>query len=285
MKDTIFTRIQAKYDALSPTHRKIADYIRQNYIEMTYQSISEISQKIGVSTGSITNFCKLMDYKGFQQLHDELRQVAKGEIFPLRDIQDSITTESLGEGARILQQVLEMNIENLQATFTDHLEQNFTAALTQLKKAQNIYILGLRSCYALSYYFYFMLKDIGFNNVHLLSLGTGDIFDQVANVRRGDLIFSISFQTYTQATCDVTAYFLKRGAASVALTDLQSSPIAHGAKAVLIAKNATSTFSYVSAITILNALVIGLGRSDQDKTMRCLEERKALLQEQHVHLM
>ena len=252
---------------------------------MTYQSISEISQKIGVSTGSITNFCKLMDYKGFQQLHDELRQVAKGEIFPLRDIQDSITTESLGEGARILQQVLEMNIENLQATFTDHLEQNFTAALTQLKKARNIYILGLRSCYALSYYFYFMLKDIGFNNVHLLSLGTGDIFDQVANVRRGDLIFSISFQTYTQATCDVTAYFLKRGAASVALTDLQSSPIAHGAKAVLIAKNATSTFSYVSAITILNALVIGLGRSDQDKTMRCLEERKALLQEQHVHLM
>lgn len=285
MKDTIFTRIQAKYDALSPTHRKIADYIRQNYIEMTYQSISEISQKIGVSTGSITNFCKLMDYKGFQQLHDELRQVAKGEIFPLRDIQDSITTESLGEGARILQQVLEMNIENLQATFTDHLEQNFTAALTQLKKARNIYILGLRSCYALSYYFYFMLKDIGFNNVHLLSLGTGDIFDQVENVRRGDLIFSISFQTYTQATCDVTAYFLKRGAASVALTDLQSSPIAHGAKAVLIAKNATSTFSYVSAITILNALVIGLGRSDQDKTMRCLEERKALLQEQHVHLM
>lgn len=285
MKDTIFTRIQAKYDALSQTHRKIADYIRQNYIEMTYQSISEISQKIGVSTGSITNFCKLMDYKGFQQLHDELRQVAKGEIFPLRDIQDSITTESLGEGARILQQVLEMNIENLQATFTDHLEQNFTAALTQLKKARNIYILGLRSCYALSYYFYFMLKDIGFNNVHLLSLGTGDIFDQVANVRRGDLIFSISFQTYTQATCDVTAYFLKRGAASVALTDLQSSPIAHGAKAVLIAKNATSTFSYVSAITILNALVIGLGRSDQDKTMRCLEERKALLQEQHVHLM
>ena len=285
MKDTIFTRIQAKYDALSPTHRKIADYIRQNYIEMTYQSISEISQKIGVSTGSITNFCKLMDYKGFQQLHDELRQVAKGEIFTLRDIQDSITTESLGEGARILQQVLEMNIENLQATFTDHLEQNFTAALTQLKKARNIYILGLRSCYALSYYFYFMLKDIGFNNVHLLSLGTGDIFDQVANVRRGDLIFSISFQTYTQATCDVTAYFLKRGAASVALTDLQSSPIAHGAKAVLIAKNATSTFSYVSAITILNALVIGLGRSDQDKTMRCLEERKALLQEQHVHLM
>ena len=191
MKDTIFTRIQAKYDALSPTHRKIADYIRQNYIEMTYQSISEISQKIGVSTGSITNFCKLMDYKGFQQLHDELRQVAKGEIFPLRDIQDSITTESLGEGARILQQVLEMNIENLQATFTDHLEQNFTAALTQLKKARNIYILGLRSCYALSYYFYFMLKDIGFNNVHLLSLGTGDIFDQVANVRRGDLIFSM----------------------------------------------------------------------------------------------
>ena len=28
-------------------------------------------------------------------------------------------------------------------------------------------------------------------------------------------------------------------------TDLQSAPIAHGAKAVLIAKNTTSTFSYV----------------------------------------
>lgn len=285
MQDTIFSRIQVKYDTLSPTHRKIADYIRQNYIETTYQSISEISKKIGVSTGSVTNFCKLMDYTGFQQLHEELRRVAKEEIFPLRDIQDSITTESLGEGARILQQVLAMNIDNLQSTFTDHLEQNFTAALNQLKKARNIYVLGLRSCYALSYYFYFMLKDIGFNNAHLLSLGTGDIFDRVADVRRGDLIFSIAFQTYTQATCDVTAYFLKRGAASVALTDLQSSPIAHKAKAVLIAKNNAPTFSYVSAITILNALVIGLGRSDQDKTKRCLEEKKALLQEQQVHLI
>ena len=285
MQNTIFSKIQAKYSTFSPTHKKIADYICQNYIEMTYQSISEISKKIGVSTGSITNFCKVMDYKGFQQLHEELRRVAKDEIFPLRDIQDSITSQSLGEGAQLLQQVLDMNISNLQATFTDHLEQNFTIALNQLRKARNIYILGLRSCYALSYYFYFMLQDIGFTNVHLLSLGTGDIFDQVAGVRRGDLIFSISFQTYTQATCDVTAYFLKRGAASVALTDLQSAPIAHGAKAVLIAKNTTSTFSYVSPITILNALVTGLGRSDQEKTMRCLEEKKALLQEQHVHLM
>ena len=145
MQNTIFSKIQAKYSTFSPTHKKIADYICQNYIEMTYQSISEISKKIGVSTGSITNFCKVMDYKGFQQLHEELRRVAKDEIFPLRDIQDSITSQSLGEGAQLLQQVLDMNISNLQATFTDHLEQNFTIALNQLRKARNIYILGLRS--------------------------------------------------------------------------------------------------------------------------------------------
>ena len=46
------------------------------------------------------------------------------------------------------------------------------------------------------------------------------------------------------------------------------------------------TFTPVSYThLILNALVIGLGRSDQEKTMRCLEEKKALLQDQHVHLM
>jgi DNA-binding MurR/RpiR family transcriptional regulator len=45
MQNTIFSKIQAKYSTFSPTHKKIADYICQNYIEMTYQSISEISKK------------------------------------------------------------------------------------------------------------------------------------------------------------------------------------------------------------------------------------------------
>ena len=284
MIDNIFTRIQEKYNEFSPTHRKIADHIRQNYIEMTYQSISEISKEIGVSIGSITNFCKFLDYKGFQELHEELRRMAKSEIFPLRDIKKSITSQSLGSGQHILQQVISLNVDNLQCVFTDHLEQNFDRALKSLKKAQNIYILGLRSCYSLAFYFHFMLRDIGFRNVHLLSLGSGDIFDQVKDVKQGDLVFSISFQSYTKATFEVTAYCLNNGADTIALTDLQSAPIAHGAKAVLIAKNNSTSFSFVSAFTILNALVIGLGRSNQARTIQYLEEMKATLQEQHVHL-
>ena len=69
----------------------------------------------------------------------------------------------------------------------------------------------------------------------------------------------------------------------MALTDRLSSPLASMADAVLIAQNSSTTFSYVSAMTILNAVVIGIGRHNKKRTLRELETRQNILRDYNVH--
>ena len=109
------------------------------------------------------------------------------------------------------------------------------------------------------------------------------MYDHLMHIGPNDVLVAIGFKKYTRATCDVTRFFRERNCKIIALTDMLSSPIASMADTVLIAQNSSTTFSFVSAMTILNAIVVAIGRRDQKKAIRELDAKQAVLKEYNIH--
>lgn len=279
MNTTLFQLLDQHYGEFSKTQRLICDYIRKNYYDLPYFSISELSEKAGVSVGSITGFCKVLGFPGYTAFRRELQRITQQEIFSMREIKNSIAETS---NANVLKEIIDSNILNLQRTETELLDRTFTEAVDLLDTARRIYVIGLRSAYAVAHYFYFTLSDF-MDNVTLLSIGEGDVYDRIMHITPNDVLVTIGFEKYTKTTCDVTRFFQERGCKIIALTDKLSSPLASMTDTVLIAQNSSTTFSFVSAMTILNAIVVGIGRKHRKQAIRELDAKQAVLKEQGIH--
>jgi len=276
----LFHLLDQHYATFSKTQKIICDYIREHYLDLPYLPIAALSERIGVSVGSITGFCKVLGFAGFTAFQKELQRIAQQELFSMREIKSSIAEASSNEG--ILKEIIDSNILNLQRTQTEHLDQAFDEAIDLLCGARKIYVIGLRSVYAVAHYFYFTLSDFK-DNVTLLSIAEGDVYDRIMHISPNDVLVSIGFEKYTKATCDITRFFQERNCKIIALTDKLSSPLASMADTVLIAHNCSTTFSFVSAMTILNAIVVGIGRRNQKRTLRELDAKQTILRECNVH--
>ncbi|MDL2209691.1 MurR/RpiR family transcriptional regulator [Desulfovibrio sp. OttesenSCG-928-O18] len=281
MDETIFVRINERHGKLSRVFRNIADYILKNYMTVPFLSISELSRAMDVSAASITRFCKEMGYTGYPEFQKSIQRIAQNEMIPMREIKNSVAAEFRDD--EILQTTIDLNIENLRYTYSEHLQENFDRAVEIITSARRVYVIGLRTTYSPAYYLYSMLSGF-MDNVILLKTGVEDMYDHIMNINENDVLVAISFEKYTRATHQVADFFKRHGSRLIALTDFQVSPLATNADAVLIAKNTSTTFSFVSAMTILNAVITAVGRHNKNETLEMLKKKQALLLEQGVHL-
>ncbi|MEA5137392.1 MAG: MurR/RpiR family transcriptional regulator [Candidatus Fimivivens sp.] len=280
MENNIFSLIDNNYEFLSKTQRLICDYIKKNYINISYLPITEFAEQVSASVGSIVGLCKTLGYSGYSEFQKDLQNITKQQIFAMTEIKNSIS--DCGKTQNILYDTIQNNIDNLNYTYNEQLEKSFEHAVNYIVCAKTIYVIGLRSVYAAAYYFHFMLSDF-MSNVRLITPGTGDMYDRIMDITPDDTLVCIGFETYTQITCDITRFFRNRKCKIISITDQMSSPLASMSDATLIAQNSSTTFSFVSAMTILNAIIIAVGRKNKNNTINELEKRQRYLQENNVH--
>ena len=285
MSNDIFLILNQKYDTFSKVNKKLADLVRENHSTIVFMSIIEFSTYAEVSPASITRFAKELGYAGFPAFQKDLQQIVRKETIDRKEIRLSLLDENTddvlaqwqGSGDELL-----TNIENLKATLTESLTNEFLSAVDTIAKAKKIYIIGLRSSYSVAYYFYFLLKEIR-PNTQLVAPRTGDLFDKIMNIDEDSLLVSIGFSKYTKQTAHVTEYFSNRGAKIIAITDSYSSPLSVLSDISLIAANPKNSYSFVSAMSIMNALVVSIGRLNPKETLAALDRKDALLKEMNIH--
>ncbi|WP_371367327.1 HTH-type transcriptional regulator MurR [Sporomusa rhizae] len=279
MQENIFTIIGKKYPNFSRTFKLISDFITVNYSVVSFLSVQELSERVGVSTASIVRFCQEIGYSGYQALQRDIQVMVQGEAAPMQELRTSLS--DFDEDP--LQQMFKLNIETLESAYTESLATEFRNAVESMSAAQKVYIIGLRSSYTVAYYASFLLSQF-MENVVLLSAGTNDLFDRLASVKPGDVVLAISFPKYTHLTLQVVEFMKNRGVSVIALTDRPSAPIALHADITLMSKNSSKTYSFVSAMTIINALVIALGRKDTERTMRSLKEKEEIAKQAGIYI-
>ncbi len=275
----IFEEVRRKYDEFSKTHKKVANNLLYDYRGFAFSTLEKLSDELNVSEASIYRFARELGYEGFTDLKNNLQNHIKKEFVPLEELKDSI--EANDKKKNVLYDSIKDNIAALNNLYNKNLYDKFLQTIEMLEKADHIYIFALRSSFTLSYYFSFILKQF-MDNVTLLNLCYGNIYDRLKTISEKDVYFSISYPPYTDKSVEIIEYAKETGAYTIAISDSFSSPLFDRSN-LSIKIETGGTYSFVPVIIFLNSLVIALGKKDKYKTMVQLDKSEDLLFDRGVY--
>jgi len=267
----ILDQISTTYDELTPSQQRVAQYIYNNASQALLLNSSQIAKTANVSEATVTRFVGNLGFSGFSEFKREIaRQVLEDFSTPKRLAESA---ESLEGRENVFSGILKGDIENIRSLSTKISDQLFEEAVHRLCAAKSIYVLGLRSSYALAFYLAFDLRFF-LDKVMLVKPGIGDIPEQVIGARKGDVLVVISFKRYTRESFNIAEKIKKKGAFVLAITNSELSPIAKLADVTLIASTEIPTYieSYTAPMSLINALITEIALRKKDKAMSALNK-------------
>lgn len=282
VKNFILSKVDIKDKKLSKGHKKLAQYITENYDKAAFMTASKLGEKVGVSESTVVRFATEMGFKGYPELQKELQQMIKSKLTAVQRMEVSSTL--IGEQDAI-KKVLNGDIELIRDTLEHISAEEFAKAVETINKAKRIYILGVRSSAALASFLYFYFNPV-FENVILVDTSSGsEMFEQMFRISEDDVCVAISFPRYSKQTINALRFINDRGTKIIAITDSKDSPIAEYADNLLVAKSdmVSVVDSLVAPLSLINALIVAVTFSRRDEVYNNFNKLESIWDEYQVY--
>ena len=252
---------------MSANQKLIANYLLQNYDKAAFMTAQQLGETLNISESTVIRFATFLDYTGYPQMHKALQDMIKNKISTVERLQLSLDNKR----DNIIEKVLKSDIANIRKTLEDVNPYIFNKAVSQILEARNIYIISMRSASSLGQFLQFYLQLI-LKNTRIVS-GMSNFFEELIAVGPQDVAIGISFPRYSRQTIEGLKYAREKGAHTIAITDSVASPIARHADHVLVAHSEMSSFiDSVAPLSMINALIIGVGLKEKERTTQSLRQ-------------
>ncbi len=266
--------IEARMPTFSKGQKLISGYVLENYDKAAYMTASRLGKIVHVSESTVVRFAIELGFAGYPEFQHALQEIVRTRLTSFQRME--VTNSLIGDGD-ILSKVLLGDAEKIKHTLEGIDREAFDAAVDHIISARNIYILGVRASSPLASFLAHGLRMI-FDNVRFVQTASGsEMFEQMMNIREGDVMIAISFPRYSKRIIHAVDYAAHAGADVITITDSAASPIAPQADQLLIAKSDMASFvdSLVAPLSIINAIIVAVSRKKQEDLkirLRLLEE-------------
>lgn len=274
--------IQEKQSTFSKGQKQISSFILGHYDKAAYMTAAKLGALVGVSESTVVRFANELGFAGYPELQHSLQEMIRSKLTTIQRIE--ITNDRIGE-SDLLEKVLNSDIEKIKHTLDEIDRTSFENAVDDLIGAQMIYIIGMRSSSSLASFMYHYLNLV-FPHVRLVRTTSGsEIFEQLLRINDKDAIVGISFPRYSKRIINALGYAKKQGAKVISITDSAASPIAANADDLLLAKSDMASFvdSLVAPLSIINALIVAIGRKKQDEIAETFGKLERIWDEYDVY--
>lgn len=263
--------IQKKFDELTASQQKIAQYLLKNYEKAAFLTAAKLGKEVGISESTVVRFATVLGYSGYPELQIVLQDMIKEQLTTVNKLKHSIN--NVYKGKDILYQVLQSDLDNLENTMNEVSPQSFEQLIDLILKSDVIYIVGLRTAASMALFFNQALS-LFLRNTKSITYGMEDLFEQIAAINKKDLLIAISFPRYTRRTVEIVEIAIKKGAKTAAITDNILSPIAQKSDVTLIARSNLNSFvnSFTAPLSIINAIVTAVSIRKGKQTFKKLSE-------------
>lgn len=281
MNDILLT-IKEKNSGFTKSQKIIAEYIEKNSEKAAYMTAAKLSEKTGVSESTVVRFACELGFDGYPAFQKALQGAVKTQLTSVQRME--LAYEKIGS-RNILDSTLKSDIGYIEKTLETIDKNQFERAAEALSYANKIYITGIRSAAALAEFAGFYLHLI-LDNVHLInSTGGDDVFEQILNVGKGDVVLGISFPRYSKNTIKALRYAKNNGATVIGITDSKNSPVVAESEYCLIAENDATSFvdSLTAPFSVINALIVAVGMMNKEKMQTNLEKLERIWDEYEVY--
>ena len=280
MQDMI-DRLNQSGKRLSKGHRKIAQYIVEHYDKAVFMTASRLGESVGVSESTVVRFAAAMGYEGYPQFQRSLQELVSHRLTANQRFE--MATEL--DPSAALTTVLKSDMQNLRNTLEQVEQQVFDEVVQRLLNANAVYVMGLRSAAPLAQFMGYYLNYI-FDNVHLVSSGATDVFEEIIKLRENDVLIGISFPRYSTRTLEAMRFAKRCGAQVVAITDGPMSPLAEIADLSLTARTDMASFvdSLAAPLSLINALLVTLGLHRKQALSQHFKQLESIWETYEVYL-
>lgn len=224
MDNNIIKLIYKNYDNFTNSKKTIADYILNNFNDIVYDTLNILSQKIGISTTSIIRFAKDLDFKGYSELQDSIREYTKSDD-PFNVVKNfkELENENIAD---LFKNSLNKDIENLNNTIHSIDKDDLEKAINLLATSRKIYVIGYNDSFTLAYYISLRLGQVR-ESVHLLQ-AVGSMYPmEIAASNDEDLLVAFLFPRYSSNTINIIEKAKQNGTQILIVTSNEISRIKH----------------------------------------------------------
>lgn len=282
MSRDILMTIQCSMSGFSKGKKRIGQFILENYDKAAFMTAAKLGETVNISESTVVRFAADLGYDGYPAMQKALQEMIRSKLTSVQRIE--VSNDRLGD-QDILATVVQSDIEKLRMSLEGIDREEFSRVVDAIINAKNIYILGVRSAAALSDFltFYFNMM---FSNVRQVKTTlASEMFEQLLRVGPGDVVIGISFPRYSTRTVRGMEFARDQGAAVVAITDSELSPLYETAAHRLLAKSDMASFvdSLVAPLSIINALIVAVGRKRASEVTKTFERLESIWDEYQVY--
>ncbi len=244
-------RITRHYRSLSPSFKKIADFILTSHQRVAFMSASRLARHLGVDVATVTRFSQQIGYDGYVSLIREIQETVLEEMREAR----APVVERLEKAKGPFAQTLWRDWANLEKTIGNIPMDQAEQAIAALQSARQIFVVsegvgaGLAS--AMGSY----LKMVRPEAV-IVSQGPFDSALALKDIGPEDVVVGIGFTNYEYAATRALELARKAGAKSIGVIAQANCPI--GAEAdILLACSATEE-GVLPSLACMGAILFSL---------------------------
>ena len=271
----IIAQLRNAYSDFRPAERKVVDAVLSNPSRAVHLTITELALEAGVSDATVVKFCKRLGCRGFQEFKILLAQdvaVKTQPIYGAIELDDDVET--------IRDKIFQASITALQDTWRVLDPKTLQTAVQILSSAGEIHFYGwgLRGCGCRC--------GPKFSRIGLRANAFVDYHAQITRaslLKPGDVAVGISYSGETWEIVDALQTARSAGAATIAITNYPSSPVAGAADHVLLISSQESILrggaisSRIAQLSVIDTLFIAVALVDYGRSMQAVERTKQAL--------
>ena len=282
MATDILSKIQQNLPSFSKGQKRISAYIMESYDKAAFMTASRLGKTVGVSESTVVRFAVELGYSGYPSMQKALQEVVRNKLTSVQRME--VINDLLGN-QDVLSMVLQSDMETLRLTGESVDREAFAQVVEWMMTARSIYIVGVRSSMSLAAFLNFYLRNM-LDDVRLVeSNAISEMLEQLVHIGPEDLVIGISFPRYSSRTIKAMQFCRDSGARVVAITDSNQAPAAQIAQQVLLAKSdmVSMVDSLVAPLSVINALIVSVGRKKENDLSRIYEELEHIWEEYDVY--
>ena len=263
-----------RYDTFTKSHRTVANYLNNHLNDVAFCTLEEIADRIGVSTTTIIRFSRAMGYSGYSEMQKDIQQSLQTKT----SLPERLVSLENYPSNTLLAESFQNDILNIQQTLEGQDEQTLQTVVQKISSAPNVYVLGMRSSFAVAHYMASRLSEIR-PNIHLIQ-SVGMLYpEEIVSAKRGDICIAYMFPRYSKLSTTILSWLKNEGVKVILITSQNYSAVQGYGDIVLPCSITSISYknSYAAPLCLSNYLIAAIAQENYSESQKNLAKTESIL--------
>ena len=263
--------IHDRFDQMSKTYQRIAEYLTQNPNEVAVQSVNSIASNCDIHASSFVRFAQSLGYNGFKEVQAlfqvRLSTAAPGFEARKKALETELSLHEDRSDLGFLKELVVRDIASLQDLLQKVNSEELTLAAKMIEEAETVYLIGQLRAEPVVNLLRYILTMLGRPCV-LLDASGGLATHMARNMRPKDVLIAVSFRFYANEVVNIVEEVSKSGVPIIAISDSTLSPLMKPSAVLFAVPEHDYTFSrsLAAPMCLAQALMVAVAARVQQNS-------------------